>query len=129
MGVEEKEEVVVDVVVSVGAFEVGIVTSLTGSLTGAVGELGDLIGPRLSSSSLVEGPRASIEESLSEPRDSSDDDGEVHFRLWRVTGRAGGLRESSEDVGLGGLYGGEPGEKLRWRTLMLEIRGVSGLSR
>ena len=64
MGVEEKEEVVVDVVVSVGAFEVGIVTSLAGSLIGAVGELGDLVGPRLSSSSLVEGPRASIEESL-----------------------------------------------------------------
>ena len=74
MGVEEKEEAVVNVVVSVGALEVGIVTSVTGSLTGAVGELGDLICSGLSSSSLVEGPRTSIEESLSEPRDSSDDD-------------------------------------------------------
>ena len=55
-----------------------------------------------------------MEESLSEPRDSSDDDEEVHFRLWRVTGRVGGLNESSEDVGLGGrLFGGESVEKLR----------------
>ena len=114
MGVEEKEEVVVDVVVSVVAFGAWLATSLTGSLTGAVGELGDLVGARLSSSSLVEGPRTSMEESLSEPRDSLDDDEEVHFRLWRVTGRVGGLNESSEDVGLGGrLFGGESGEKLR----------------
>ena len=48
MGVEEKEEVVVDVVVSVVAFGAGIATSLTGSLTGAVGELGNLVGVRLS---------------------------------------------------------------------------------
>ena len=74
MGVEEKEEVVVDVVVSVGALEVGIGTSLTGSLTGAVKELGDVICSGLSSSSLVEGPRTSVEESLSGPRDSSDDE-------------------------------------------------------
>ena len=74
MGVEEKEEVVVDVVISVGALEVRIGVSFTGSLNCVVGELGDVLFFGVLSSSLVEGPRASVEESLSAPRDSSDDD-------------------------------------------------------
>ena len=64
-------------------------------------ELVDVVaGAELSSSSLVDGPRTLVEESLSEPKDSSEDGESAHFLLWRVIWRRGGLKESSEDVGL-----------------------------
>ena len=96
------------------AFGDGLSSSLTDSLPDALGELDDVAGARLSSSYFVEGPRASVEESLSGPSDSSEDGERGHFLLWRVIGRGGGLEESSEDVGLtgGGLPGGVV-EKLR----------------
>ena len=117
-----------DAAFSLVAFGDGLSSSLMDSLPDAVGELDDVAGARLSSLSLVEGPRTSLEESLSEPSNSSEDGERGHFLLWRVIGRSGGLEESSEDVGLTG--GGLPGgvvmvEKLRCGTVILEISGVS----
>ena len=73
MAVEEKDEVAVDVVFSAGALEVRIRVLFVGSVSCVDGEFGDVWFFGVLSSSLVEGPRASVEESLSAPEDSSDD--------------------------------------------------------
>ena len=129
-GIEEEEDVEEVTVVVLSSMIVGVGGrgSVSGSLSGDEGALFIGDGAILSSSSLVEGPRTSMEESLSlsDLEDSSDEENSGHFRLGRAIGRSVGRGESSEDVELigDGIPGGGLIEKFRCGTVMLETSGV-----
>ena len=133
-GIEEEEDVEEVTVVVLSSMIVGVGGrgSVSGSLSGDEGALFIGEGAILSSSSLVEGPRTSMEESLSlsDLDDSLDEENLGHFRYGCAIGRSVGRGESSEDVELigGGLPRGVLIEKFRCGTVMLETSGVSGES-